>query len=220
MSPNEIKKIIVSYINSGKKVFATSSFQNQSLVLLKIISEIDEKIPIYFLNTGYHFPEMIAYKEDLTELLNINVVDLIPSIPKSEQKDFLGKLLFSSDPDRCCYFNKVLPMMPVLQSHDIWISGVRKSQTETRSSMSYEEPGPFNTTRFHPLLDWSDSMFESFIMENDLPRHPLEQYGYRSIGCEPCTRSLESLKETNLRDERWFGLTKTECGLHTELRGN
>lgn len=218
MNAFEIKRMIGGYLGKGLKVFSTSSFQTQSVVLLKILSELDEKIHIYFLNTGYHFPETIAYKEDLSKLLNINVVDLKSNISKSEQKDSMKRLLFSSNPDRCCYLNKIMPMEHLLQIYDVWISGVRKSQTAARSTLNYEEFGPFNTVRFHPILDWTDSMVESFIQENELPRHPLEKLGYKSIGCEPCTRKLVSSKEINIRDGRWFGLSKTECGLHTELR--
>lgn len=218
MNAFEIKRMIGAYLEKGLKVFSTSSFQTQSVVLLKILSELDKKIPVYFLNTGYHFPETIVYKENLSKLLNINVVDLRPNISKSEQKDSMKCLLFSSNPDRCCYFNKVMPMEPLLQTNDVWISGVRKSQTAARSTMNYEEQGPFNTVRFHPILDWTDSMVESFIQENALPRHPLEKLGYKSIGCIPCTSKLSFSKEINIRDGRWFGLTKTECGLHTELR--
>lgn len=218
MNPNEIKERIKSYFHSGKKVFATSSFQTQSLVLLKIISEMNETIPIYFLNTGYHFPETIAFKEKITKELTINVVDLKSSIPKSLQKDTLNRLLYVHDPDHCCSINKVEPLENVLNIYDIWINGVRKSQTENRSIMKYEENTQYKSLRFHPLLDWSDSMVESFIVDNNLPKHPLEKFGYRSIGCEPCTRKLSINNISNFRDERWFGQTKTECGLHTELR--
>lgn len=202
----------------GRKSSVHHHFKPRAWYCLKIISEIEEDIPIYFLNSGYHFPETIEYKEYLSQLLNLNVADILPKIPKSEQKDSLGRLLFSSDQDRCCYFNKVLPLETVLKSHDVWISGIRKTQTENRSTMKCEEPGPFNTTRFHPILAWTNSMVESFIDEHRLPRHPLEQYGYKSIGCEPCTRKLEPSKRMVVRNGRWFGLTKTECGLHTELR--
>jgi len=51
-----------------------------------------------------------------------------------------------------------------------------------------------------------------------LPKHPLEEKGYLSIGCEPCTRKVDlSMGE---RASRWFGLNKTECGLNTDLIDN
>lgn len=219
MNVSEIKEKIIQYHKDGKKIFCTSSFQTQSLVLLKILSEIEFDITIYFLNTGYIFPETLLYKQELTSILNLKVTDLTSGIPKSEQKDDLGRLLYYSDTDRCCYFNKVLPLEPILKIHDVWISGVRKIQTDVRSKMKHEEEGPFNTIRFHPLLDWTDSMVESFINKYSLPRHPLEKFGYKSIGCEPCTRRISMEEGDDSRNARWFGSTKTECGLHTELRG-
>ena len=64
------------------------------------------------------------------------------------------------------------------------------------------------------MLDWNDRMIYQYLREFDLPRHPLEDSGYRSIGCEPCTQKIDL---ENMRDGRWFGLNKTECGLHTDL---
>ena len=51
--------------------------------------------------------------------------------------------------------------------------------------------------------------------EYSLPKHPLEQKGFVSIGCEPCTRKLDP--EMQEREARWFGMNKVECGLHTDL---
>ena len=199
-------------------MFLTSSFQSQSLVLLKIISEIEEKIPVLFLNTGYHFPETIIFKNKIIKLLNLHVIDLQSSIPKSLQKDGLNRLLYVHDPDHCCSINKVEPLENFLNVYNIWISGVRKTQTKNRKMMKYEERTQFKSMRFHPLLNWTDSMVQTYISENNFPKHPLDNKGYKSIGCEPCTRriSLDVFKDQ--RDLRWFGQTKTECGLHTELR--
>ena len=218
MNSTKIKNHINSYHQQGKKVFLTSSFQSQSLVLLKIISEIKEKIPVFFLNTGYHFPETIIFKNKITKLLKLHVIDLQASIPKSLQKDSLNRLLYSHDPDHCCSINKVEPIEKLLYVYDIWISGVRKTQTNIRNTMNYEESTQFKATRFHPLINWSNSMVETFISDNKLPRHPLENHGFKSIGCEPCTRKISLDVSKDKRDLRWFGQTKTECGLHTELR--
>ena len=110
MNFSEIQKKLTGYKESGKKVFTTSSFQSHSIVLLHIISRIDPSIPVYFLNTGYHFPETIEFKEEVTKLLGINTIDLLPLTPKFMQKDNQGRLLFTSDPDYCCHVNKTIPM--------------------------------------------------------------------------------------------------------------
>lgn len=212
-----IKHQIERYQSRGLKLFVTSSFQSQSLPLLHVISRIDRSIPVYFLNTGYHFPETMQYKEKITGLLDLNVINLSSSMPKSMQKDERGRLLFASDPDYCCYLNKVQPLEPVLSGKDVWISGVRKDQNTNRRKIGKEEKAPQNTIRYHPMLDVTGRMIDRYIAYYDLPRHPLDKKGYKSISCEPCTQRITSPEMVDERDGRWKGMTKTECGLHTEL---
>ncbi|MBY0427515.1 MAG: phosphoadenosine phosphosulfate reductase family protein, partial [Cytophagales bacterium] len=119
-----IKEKLESYKAQGLKIFTTSSFQTHSLVLLHMISQIDNTIPVYFINTGYHFPETVAFKDEIAKLFNLNVINVFSSTPKYMQKGGDGRLLFTSDPDYCCHLNKVQPLDPILAEHDIWINGV------------------------------------------------------------------------------------------------
>lgn len=218
MTIKEFENYINLYKKEGKKIFATSSFQTQSVPLLHIISEIDKTIPVYCLNTGYMFPETLEFKQQLESQFGLNIIELFSSVPRHMQKDAQGRLLFASDTDYCCHINKVEPLEPILQDHDIWISGVRGDQSLVRKAMEVEQPGKHNTTRFHPMLDWNGKMVFDYIREHNLPKHPLENDGYVSIGCEPCTvkYTADMLDEGN-RGGRWFGQKKTECGLHTNL---
>jgi phosphoadenosine phosphosulfate reductase len=97
----------------------------------------------------------------------------------------------------------------------VWINGVRADQSDVRKSFKVESPAPFNTIRFHPMLDWSPKMIFDYLKEYNIPHHPLEEKGYFSIGCEPCTRRIDL--NAGEREGRWFGLKKTECGLNTDL---
>ena len=106
-------------------------------------------------------------------------------------------------------------MDAALRSHDVWINGVRADQSAVRAAMKIEQPAPYNTLRFHPMLDWNAKMIWEYQKEYKLPTHPLEAKGYVSIGCEPCTRKLDPGMQE--REARWYGLKKVECGLHTEL---
>lgn len=216
MTVGNIKKYIENYKKEGLKIFITSSFQTHSIPLLHIISEIDKRIPVMFINTGYLFPETLQFRDYITELLNLNLVNISPKVSKINQKDCDGNLLFTSDPDHCCYLNKTQPMETVLADYDIWINGIRANQNENRRKMKIEEEGAFNCKRFHPILDWSNKMIYDYIKKYNLPKHPLEEKGYLSIGCEPCTQKIDI---NNDRSGRWSGLNKTECGLHTDLVG-
>lgn len=215
MTPAEIKSKILEYKAEDKRLFTTSSFQSHSIVLLHILSEIDNTIPVYFLNTGYLFPETLKFRDKIGSKLGLSITDLHSVIPKSMQKDRNGKLFFVEDPDHCCAINKTQPMENILASHDIWINGVRADQSATRSAMRVEQSAPFNVTRFHPMLNWNAKMIYQYRKQYDLPDHPMESKGYLSVGCEPCTRKIDP--ELQEREARWYGMNKTECGLHTDL---
>lgn len=216
MQFDEIKSYLERYRSEGKKVFATSSFQTHSLPMLHIISRIDKSIPIFFINTGFHFPETVKFRDEIMEKFGLKMVDLHSMVSRNLQKDDKGQFYFTSDPDYCCFLNKVQPMEPVLGEYDIWINGIRADQNANRKSMKTEQASGRGSVRFHPILDWSMKMIYDYIREYNLPKHPLEEKGYLSIGCEPCTRKIDL---NNDRSGRWYGLNKTECGLHTDLAG-
>ena len=217
MEVERIKDRLKEYHEQGFKLFTTSSFQTHSIPLLHIIASAGLPIPVIFLNTGFHFPDTIRFKDRVAQELGLDILEVSSPVPRDHQLDSEGRLYFTSDPDHCCFLNKTLPMEPVLLQHDIWINGIRKEQNLNRSKMRVEETAPHGVTRFHPFLDWSGKMIYAYINEHNLPRHPMDEKGYVSIGCEPCTRRVLPGDE---RSGRWFGMTKTECGLHTELVEN
>lgn len=215
MNLEEIRNQLSNYQKEGKTFFTTSSFQSHSLVLLHILSRIDKKIPVVFINTGYHFPETVAFKDHIADQFGLNVIDLKSDVPKFMQRGQDGRLLFASDPDHCCYLNKTAPVDGLLMRYDVWINGVRADQSAVRKAMKVEQPAPHNSVRFHPMLDWNSKMIYQYQKEFNLPKHPLESKGYMSVGCEPCTRKIDP--EMMEREARWFGMNKVECGLHTDL---
>lgn len=203
------------YLDAGKKVFTTSSFQSQSLPLLHIISRVDRDIPVYYTNTGFLFPQTVRFADQVSDQLGLNTIALRPEVPKIKQMDRSGRFLYASDPDHCCYLNKVQPLESILMENDIWINGVRADQSAVRASMAEEEPAQYGCVRYHPMLGWDTKMVYYYRKYHDLPEHPMEAQGYQSIGCEPCT--TKAFGEGNERNARWFGMNKTECGLNTTL---
>ena len=210
-----IRERIAHYRADGKRLFATSSFQSHSIALLHIISRIDNSIPVYFMNTGYLFPATLAFADRIAGDFGLTIIGLRPLVPKIHQRDDHGRLYFTSDPDYCCYLNKLQPLEPVLMTHDVWINGIRGDQNDNRKAMQEEERAPHGTLRYHPMLHWTARMIHAYGKRHELPPHPLEAAGYLSVGCEPCTTKY--FGGGNERNSRWFGLNKTECGLHTEL---
>ena len=211
---SEIDAQIREFKSNNKSLFLTSSFQTHSIPLLHLIHSIDDTIPVYFLDTGYHFTETIDFKNSLQKKYGFNIVTISSPIVRSNQRDAEGRLMYASDPDYCCHMNKVLPMEPVLMQHDIWISGVRSSQSKFRAGLEKIIQGKHNTLRYHPILEWSSKMIFDYRNKFNLPAHPLEEKGFFSVGCMPCTRKQDL--NADPREARWFGMNKTECGLQTE----
>lgn len=215
MQIEAIARKITEYRDAGKKMFLTSSFQSQSVPLLHIISQIDNSIPVYFLNTGFLFPKTLKFKNQLVKDFGLNVVGLESNIAKIHQMDSDHHFFYSSDPDYCCHINKILPLEPILMSHDVWINGIRADQNANRKNMKPEQMGAHNVLRYHPMLDWTKQDVADYRTKFGLPNHPLDAEGYDSIGCEPCTS--KAFNDKGERASRWSGMKKTECGLHTDL---
>ena len=205
---------IQQFNKQKKKMFVTSSFQTHSIPLIHLIGQIDPTIPIYFIDTGFHFPESIAFKKDLARRYNLDVRDVRSEIPKLMQVNDRNEFYFTSDPDRCCEINKTKPTSGILHHFDVWINGVRRDQNANRSTLKPIEETSNNKLRYHPMLEWTKKEIFQYIVKHNLPSHPLEKKGYLSIGCEPCTQKYDPSDE---RAGRWYGMNKTECGLHTDL---
>lgn len=207
---------IAAHLEREKHVIASSSFQTHSIPMLAIVAAAGS-VPVYFLDTGFHFPETLTYRDQISAMFDLRVVSLRSTVSKLAQTTASGSLLFAEDPDYCCYLNKTAPMEPVAAGCDVWISGVRREQNENRSTFDRIMAGPNGSVRYHPMLDWTDAMIREFIDDHGIPGHPLDGRGYASIGCAPCTHRVSS--QDDERDARWSGLAKTECGLHIDLVG-
>lgn len=212
----EIEVYLKGYMDEGKHFFASSSFQSHSIPMLHILNSIAPNFPVYFIDTGFHFPETLEFRDQIASQLNLNVKSQRGATSLVNQLTKEDRFLFQSDPSYCCTINKTQPMDSLMMQYDIWITGVRKDQNANRSSMGYEAEGPHNTMRFHPMIHWSNKMIWEYRKTHNLPTHPLEDQGFLSIGCLPCTQKF-SLETENDRGGRWKGMKKNECGLHTDL---
>jgi len=188
-----------------------SSFGAESAVLLKLVAEVDPNTPILFLNTGKLFGETLRYRDRLQDILGLgDVRSLSPSLVERDRHDPDGTL-WSKNADACCDFRKTVPLARALEPFKAQITGRKRFQTRERSSM---EPVEFfdGRYRFNPLWNWDLHQLEAFAERHKLPKHPLVEDGYPSIGCIPCTRRVQAGED--YRAGRWSGLDKDECGIH------
>lgn len=194
----------------------TSSFQSQSLPLLHLLGRICPNVPVIFLDTGFHFPETVEFKEKISHDLGINVKDVSCLIGRDRFAEKYGDL-WQNDPGMCCYLNKVEPLERVLDSCEAWIAGIRRDQTKFRQNTSVLSRDRGGRIKICPMLDWTAEMVSNYTRKFNLPSHPLLEVGYRSIGCKPCTKPVVSGNDE--RSGRWQGQEKTECGLHFDENG-
>ncbi len=190
------------------KTALTLSFGGGGVVLAHMVSRIDKTVPVIFLDTGFHFPETLAFKERFAEQYGLNLVEFRPLTDPGP--------LYQTNPDRCCWIRKVEPMERAIAGFDAWISGLRRDQSDTRRSvelLEYHEVAGRAVVKVFPLAPWSRADVWRYISDNGVPHHPLLDRGYTSIGCWPCTRP--TLPGEDERAGRWSGIGKTECGLHT-----
>ncbi|MDE2110769.1 MAG: phosphoadenylyl-sulfate reductase [Alphaproteobacteria bacterium] len=193
------------------KTALVSSFGAESAVLLHLMAEIDPSTPVLFLNTGKLFGETLRYRDRLQERLGLgDIRSLAPHLSDNVARDPEGTL-WARDTDSCCEFRKVIPLKRALEGFAAQITGRKRFQTKNRAAMQAVEffEGRF---RFNPLADWSQGDLEAYMIEHALPRHPLVEDGYPSIGCMPCTRRVTVGED--YRAGRWAGLEKDECGIH------
>ncbi len=195
------------------RVAVLSSFGTEAAVGLHILADIARDTPVLFLDTDRHFVPTLEYRDRLTE--HLGLTDLRILEPKAAvERDPRGDL-WRTEPDACCALRKVAPLAAVAPQFDALITGRKRFHGGSRVRLPvFEAVGA--QIRVNPLANWSAEAIEAHFEAYDLPRHPLTQGGYRSVGCWPCTQP--SSEEENFRAGRWKGLAKSECGIHMPSR--
>lgn len=193
------------------RIGLVSSFGTEAAVLLHMVARIDPYVPVIFLETGMHFPETLAYREDLVARLGLCNIQTVRPRPASIMADDPEGLLHQTNTDLCCHVRKTLPMLAALRGLDCWITGRKRGQAATRSELELFETQD-RWLKVNPLLNWTSDDVATYFKTHDLPDHPLKERGYLSVGCLPCTRAVKPGEDA--RAGRWADSEKTECGIH------
>jgi phosphoadenosine phosphosulfate reductase len=207
--PSEILRAAMA--EYGGRIAMVSSFGAESAVLLHLAAQVDPSIPVLFLDTGMLFGQTLDYRKSLVAKLGLtDVRDLRPQYQDLATQDPSANL-YKTDTDACCNIRKVLPLDRALADFDAWITGRKRFHGGARLRLAVVETGE-GKIKFNPLANWSREELDAYIVEHDLPPHPLVAFGYPSVGCWPCTNPVEDGED--VRAGRWAGSEKTECGIH------
>ena len=218
LSPIAILEWIRENIESN--IAMTTSFQISGVVLLHMLHTLNMKIPLFFIDTGFHFPETLIFKERITRLYDLHVQTVKPRIEKKDLEKKHGKYLYRTNPGVCCKINKIEPLNKVKKQNNYkyWISALRRDQGGERTEYNVLMKDAKKNIRIHPLINWKWSDVWNYTVENNIPYHPLYDKGYSSIGCFPPECTSRSDIKNGERSGRWKGKSKTECGLHLDLK--
>jgi phosphoadenosine phosphosulfate reductase len=198
-----------------------TSFQLGGLINIFLAREVIDPVRVLFLETGFHFPDTLNFRDQLVDDWGLDLMQTTPTLGPERQAAEIHPELYKVDPDQCCYLNKVLPMEAALDQLGGWVTGVRRDQSPTRANTRIFETQELTSGRViwkvNPQAHWTREQVEEFSNQHNLPRHPLYDKGYLSIGCAPCTRPVSG--DEDERSGRWDGFDKAECGIHTSGNG-
>jgi phosphoadenosine phosphosulfate reductase len=186
----------------GNGLVLAASFQD--CVLIDVVSRVVPPVQVVFLDTGFHFPETLAFVEQVRHRYGLRLQVQRPAVRIDEEP---------CGGARCCQLRKVAPLDRALAGRTAWMTGLRRVEATTRAAtpvVGWDERR--GLPKVCPLAAWTDADVQAYARERDLPAHPLAARGYRSIGCGPTTRPVVAGEHP--RAGRWTGSSKTECGLH------
>jgi len=200
---------------AGAPICITSSFQTEDMVVLDLLRRQVPDVPVIFLETGYHFAEVLEYRDRMTAEWGLNLVNAMPVTTLKEHEAQYG-LLHIVQPTQCCAIRKVEPLMRSLEPFDWWFTGLRREQSPTRAGLrkveDHKTPTGKQMKKVSVLADWTMEQVNAYAEAHGIPKLELYARGYTSIGCEPCTAIPEA--GADARSGRWGG-KKLECGIHT-----
>jgi phosphoadenosine phosphosulfate reductase len=196
------------------KLTMATAFGPEGCTILHMLSQIEPRVRVFNLETGYQFEETLKLRDRIAEQYGIEVELIRPDTTVAEYEAQHGGPLYRTNPDQCCYDRKILPLRRAVAGYEAWISAIRADQSPDRARADVVSwDAKFSLVKINPLLRWSLRDVWAFVVTHKVPYNPLHDRGYPSIGCWPCTRAVAPGEGE--RSGRWAGQAKTECGLHS-----
>lgn len=198
--------LIEQAINTHHKLAIASSFGKDSVVLIHLAQRVQPDIPIFSLLADTEFQATDDYVTQLIHDWQLNC----------KLYHYQQKSLIQSHPELCCQTEKVRAMKQAVTDLDCILSGVRRSEGESRTHMKPIE-NQQGLIKVNPILWFSELDVWRYIAVHQIPVNPLYQLGYRSLGCEFCSQPEQSENDQE-RAGRWHDTDNQglECGIHTE----
>ncbi len=222
-SPQDILEYFLTKYKG--KIVQSSSLGAEDQVITDMITRINNKTGIFTLDTGRLFPETYELIEKTNKHYNISIKVYFPDWQKVEKMiSEKGINLFYRSVDNrklCCHVRKIEPAKRALKGYEAWISGIRKDQTVSRfDTKTIEWDDTNRMIKINPLLKWTEKQVWDYIKKNNVPFNELHNSGFSSIGCQPCTRAIQTGDEFRAGRWWWEEPEQKECGLHDRSKNN
>jgi phosphoadenosine phosphosulfate reductase len=201
-----------------KNIAFSTSLGQEDQVLTDVIFRNNHPIKVFTLDTGRLFEQTYDVLDKTQKKYNKSISSFAPDNNELEALlDSKGPYSFYDSIENrkeCCSIRKINPLQKALKGVDLWITGLRASQSNSRSTLSFfSYDDGFGLPKFNPLVNWTLEEVENYLEQNNVPQNSLHKKGYVSIGCEPCTRAVKPGED--IRSGRWWWEeSKKECGLH------
>jgi phosphoadenosine phosphosulfate reductase len=219
---SETQEVLAYFLSEFKGMIAfATSLGAEDQVLIEMISAIDPSTRIFTLDTGRMFPESYDVIERTMARYKINIEIFFPERQQVEKmvNEKGINLFYESAENRklCCHIRKIEPLNRALGGVEVWISGLRRSQSVTRTGISMVEwDENHDIIKINPLLNWSENQVWDYIKQKNIPYNRLHDQGYPSIGCQPCTRAIQPGEDVRSGRWWWENEFQKECGLHVK----
>jgi phosphoadenylyl-sulfate reductase (thioredoxin) len=217
-SPATAEEVVRWAVSSFKDRLAlVTSFQDEGMVILDMAARVSPNLRVVTLDTGRLPEETYAMMEQIRERHGVTIETAYPDAAEAEQMvtRFGPNLFYESVPMRtlCCQIRKVRPLERKLRDYDAYLVGLRRLQSESRSDVQ-QIADVKGQAKISPLAEWTSADVQQYIALHDVPRHPLYEKGYTSIGCAPCTRATKANEGERAGRWWWEQGSAKECGLH------
>lgn len=205
------------------RIALSSSMGAEDQVLTDMVMRIDPEVKIFTLDTGRLFYETYELIERTSLRYKKNIEIYFPS-PAEVERMVTEKginLFYQSIENRkeCCRVRKIEPLKRAFKGLEVWICGLRRNQSATRTENQMVEWDEANgLIKLNPLIDWSEQDVWEYIKANGVPYNPLHDKGFPSIGCQPCTRAIEPGEDVRAGRWWWENPETKECGLHNRKK--
>lgn len=216
-SAQEVLTYFLSEYKGAIGLASSLSIEDQALTAM--ICTIDPSCRVFTLDTGRLFPETYSLISKTKDRFGKSIEVFFPDHSKVESMvNDHGINLFYDSVDlrkQCCQVRKIEPLQRAFKGLQVWICGLRKQQSVTRTNNSVVEwDGGNGILKINPLIDWSESEVWNYIKSNQIPYNTLHDKGFPSIGCQPCTRAIDAGEDVRAGRWWWENPEQKECGLH------